>query len=110
MLTQVQTYSKGDFSRMSTPLGDVVLQPVEDLLVERVFIARCWTGPNPSAEDCARKLLAAALGGGMDVDWSEVERIAALPAYDCLKEFKAMRDEVRAALATNGKEDEPSVT
>ena len=37
--------------------------------------------------------------GGMDVDWSEVERIAALPAYNCLEELNALRTEVSAALA-----------
>jgi hypothetical protein len=103
LLTQAETYAKSDYSRMTTPLGDVVLQPVEDLLVERIFVARCWTGPNPRAEDCARKLLASALSGNVDVDWPEVERVASLPAYDCLQEVHNMREDVSAALAESGK-------
>ena len=103
LLGPAEVYAKHDFARMTTPLGQVVLQPVEDLLVERVFAARCWTGPNPSAEDCARKLLASALRGGIDVDWSEVERVAALPAYDCLAVVIAMKQEVEASLAPDAK-------
>ncbi len=99
LLGAVETFATSDYASMDTPLGSVVLQPVEDLIVERVFAARCWTGPNAAAEDCARKLLATALAGGLTVDWLEVERIAALPAYDCIQSVQAMKKEVTAALA-----------
>ena len=99
LLGQVETYAEQDYSRVVTPLGQVVLQPVEDLLVERIFAARCWTGPNPAAEDCARKLLATALRGDITVDWNEVARVAALPAYDCASAVAAMKQEVETSLA-----------
>ena len=99
LLGPAEVYAHHDFSRMETPLGQVVLQPVEDLLVERVFAALCWTGPNPDAEACARKLFASALRGEIDVDWSEVERVSALPAYDCAAVVARMKREVEASLA-----------
>jgi hypothetical protein len=99
LLGSAETYAAGEFKLMETPLGNVLLPPVEDLLVERIFAARCWTGPNPSAEDCARKLLATALRGDIPVDWNEVERVAALPAYDCSAAVAAMKREVEASLA-----------
>ena len=40
-----------------------------------------------------------ALRGEIDVDWQEVERVAALPAYDCAAVVCAMKQEVEASLA-----------
>lgn len=99
LLNDAETYAQAGFTMMETPFGSVVLAPVEDLIVERVFVARCWTGPNPRAEDCAKKLLAAALTGKIPVQWPDVARIAALPAYQCSDQVEAMKQEVQAALA-----------
>ena len=66
LLGEVTTYTPENYTKMSTPLGMIVLQPVEDLLVERVFSARCWTAPNPTDEMCARKLMASVLRGPCD--------------------------------------------
>ena len=100
LLTSVESYARTAFPQLATPLGMVTLLPMEDLLVERVFIARCWTGPNAEAEDCARKLLAVALNGGVvPVDWEEAERIASLPAYQCREEFLKLKAEVAATAA-----------
>lgn len=98
LLGPAETYAAGEFKLMQTPMGTVLLPPVEDLIVERIFAARCWTGPNPAAEDCARKLLATALRGGLRVDWQEVARVAALPAYDCAGEVAAMKEELETSL------------
>jgi hypothetical protein len=98
LLGEVTTYTPENYTKMSTPLGMIVLQPVEDLLVERVFSARCWTAPNPTDEECARKLMAAVLRGHVSVDWAEVERVAALPAYQCLEAVEAMKREVSEEL------------
>ncbi len=98
LLGEVTTYAESDYTRLETPLGFVELQPVEDLIVERVFSARCWTGRNEASEGCAKKLIAATLRGEAAVDWSQVERIARLPAYQCSAEVKQMRDEVAAIL------------
>jgi hypothetical protein len=98
LLGLVTTYAETDYSSLTTPLGVVVLQPVEDLMVERIFAARCWTGPNPEAEDCARKLVAAALRGGLATDWPEVRRIARLPAYLCTEAVENVISEMAIAL------------
>jgi hypothetical protein len=99
LLGPAEVYAAGEFKIMETPLGSVLMPPVEDLLVERIFAARCWTGPNPAAEDCAKKLLATALRGEIPVDWNEVGRVAALPAYDCADTVATMKQEVQASLA-----------
>lgn len=101
LLGEVTTYAKNDYTSLKTPFGKVVLQPVEDLLVERVFSARCWTGFNASDEACARKLIAACLRGEVSVDWAEVDRLALLPAYRCSDELEQMKKEVAATLAAS---------
>jgi hypothetical protein len=98
LLGEVTTYSRTGYSTLDTPCGQIVLQPAEDLIVERMFSASCWTSPNPADEACARKLLSAALSGDVVVDWSAVERISALPAYQCSAAVVRMKQEVANVL------------
>lgn len=98
LLGEVTTYATRDYTALNTPFGKVVLQPVEDLIVERVFSARCWTGFNASDDACAKKLLASALRGDVSVDWSEVDRLSQLPAYRCAETVRQMKLEVAKAL------------
>jgi hypothetical protein len=98
LLGEITTYTPENYTKMNTPLGMIVLQPVEDLLVERVFSARCWTAPNSTDEACARKLMASVLSGHVTVDWGEVERVAKLPAYQCLDAVESMKREVSEEL------------
>lgn len=88
------------FSKFYTPFGEVRLIPVEDALAGRVYAARCYcSGYDEKDDDCAKKLMAAALRGQIPIDWAEARRIAASPKYNCLKEFEDVRAEVEAALA-----------
>jgi len=98
LLGEITTYAELNYTALTTPLGRVTLQPVEDLMVERIFAARCWAGPNAENEACARKLVAAALSGHFATDWAEVCRIANLPAYDCGEVVENMVDEIAGAM------------
>jgi hypothetical protein len=61
------------------PYGEVRISPVEELIVERVLIGH-YTARYPPALACAKKLIAAALQGEVETDWSEVRRLAQSPA------------------------------
>lgn len=99
LLGELESYGKGPPSVMETPTGEVVLLTVEELLAERVFSARKWTGFNEADDECAKKLLACVLRQQIPCDWIEARRIAALPAYRCVEELDSMRREVETALA-----------
>lgn len=105
LLGEVTTYASREYTAVDTPFGEVVLQPVEDLIVERLFSARCWTGFNAADDACAKKLIAAVLRGNIDADWEEVDRLAALPAYRCAEALGQMKLEVAS---TFGEEDNAS--
>ena len=94
LLGTVEAFADNSFQSLKTPDGSIVLQPPEDLLVERVFEARGWTQPSPEGEDCARKMMRAVLDEAIPFDWKEAERIADLPAYRCLDHLLAMKDDV----------------
>jgi hypothetical protein len=65
----------------------------EDLLVERVLVAY-YPGENLEARDCAKKLAGVMLEGGIEVDWSEVRRVAKLPEYSNFDECVKLLGEV----------------
>jgi len=94
LLGRVEAFATDSFRTLATPEGRVVLQPIEDLLAERVFVARGTGTPNGEAESCARKLIAFALTNPDSVDWSKAEEIADSSAYRCGDELRALRDEV----------------
>lgn len=94
ILGQVEAFADEHFQSIETPDGSIVLQPPEDLLVERVFEARGWSQPSSEGEDCARKLMRAVLDQSVPFDWDEAKRIADLPAYRCLDHLLAMMDDV----------------
>lgn len=98
LLGELETVSEKSLKLLDTPLGEVVLMPIEELIAERVFIARGWQSPNEEAEACVRKLIATALTSDFSVDWKEAERIAALPVYDCLNHMIDLRVEVEKDL------------
>ncbi len=100
LLGELTSYGSQRHGALQTPAGEVVLLTVEELLAERVFAARKWTGFNPDDDECAKKLMACVLRQQVACDWAEAERIAALPAYRCVAELQAVRQEVQAALAS----------
>ena len=76
---------------LETPYGVVKIIPPELALVERVLIA--YYPPSKELLPTARKMMIAALGDSK-FDWSEAERLAALPDFDILNELRALRKEV----------------
>ncbi len=99
LLGDVNYLAKKEFSRVITPMGEVVLIPVEDALVGRVYAARKWTGYNSEDDECGKKLMSAVLRGAITFDWEEARRIAASSKYDCVAELSAVRQEVEEELA-----------
>ncbi|MBI3416103.1 MAG: hypothetical protein HY043_12460 [Verrucomicrobia bacterium] len=77
---------------ISAPFGDVKVAPVEELLVERVLVSK-YPQDYPPAQDCAKKILAAALEGEVEIDWNEVKRLASTSAYANWSDVKALTDE-----------------
>ena len=65
----------------------------EDLLVERVLVS-VYPGENLIARECARELAVVALAGAVNMDWSEVLRVANLPEYRNVNECKTLVNEV----------------
>ena len=100
LLGELTTYGNNRHGVLQTPTGEVVMLTVEELLAERVFAARKWTGFNPDDDQCAKKLMACILRCQIPCDWNEVVRIAVLPAYRCAAELEAVRQEVQAELAS----------
>lgn len=98
LLGAIEYVAQKDFGRILTPHGEVVLIPVEDALVERVYSARKWTGYNEGEDACARKLMTAILTGQMPRDWDEACRIAGSARYRCVEELVAVRSEVHVEL------------
>lgn len=87
-----------------TPLGPVLLIPVEDALVGRVYAARKYCSGYDEKDDvCAKKLMTAVLSGTLPMDWDEARRVAACSKYNCLPEFEAVKAEVEAELAKQAK-------
>ena len=82
---------------ISTPCGAIQVVPAELAVVERVLLA-FYPSPDPDARNVAKKLLAVCLAGETPVDWAEVERLAALPAYRVTQELDALRKEVQREL------------
>ena len=74
------------------PFGDVKVSPVEELIVERVLVSK-YPQDYPPALDCAIKILAAGLQDEIEVDWTEVKRLANASAYDNWPDVKALINE-----------------
>jgi hypothetical protein len=101
LLGDLNRYGNSPLTSVKTPAGEVVLTSVEELLVERVFAARKWTGYNQEDDQCAKKLVASLLHGRIPCDWAEARRIAAMPAYKCLDELNALMREVEQSLQSS---------
>lgn len=101
LLGELESRSNTGFAKLETPAGEVLLTPLEELLTERVFAARAWTGPNLQNEVCAKILMTTVLSGKLKANWNEIERVAALPDYDCLAEVRNMRQEVMQRITSS---------
>ena len=76
---------------LETPYGTVRIIPPELALVERILIA--YYPPSAELLTTARKMMVAAVGDA-DFNWSEAERLAALPDFGVLEELRKLRAEV----------------
>ena len=79
--------------KIGGPYGPVEMVQAEDLLVERVLVAN-YPSKNVEAKECAKKLLAVAVQGELEMDWSEVKRLAELPEYDIWADYQRITQEV----------------
>jgi hypothetical protein len=93
LLGPVESFARTPYRRVQGPYGELVLMKPEDLLVERALVSH-YPQPNEEARACARVLASAALGGGLEMDWHEVLRVASLPEYRNVEECKALVREV----------------
>lgn len=82
---------------IAAPYGDVKVSPVEELVVERVLVSK-YPQDYPPALDCAKKILAAGLQNEIEVDWTEVKRLANESAYANWSDVKALIDEQAKAI------------
>jgi hypothetical protein len=98
LLGPVESLARTPFRRVQGPYGEVLLMKPEDLLVERVLMT-FYLGENQTARECAKKLVAVILTGGIDVNWGEVQRLANLTEYrnlsQCEKLVKEVADELK---------------
>lgn len=78
---------------IETPCGMISVAPAELILVERILMAY-YPRPDPEALHIAKKFLAVCLQNTMPIDWKEVERLAASPSFDILKETDQLRQEI----------------
>jgi len=93
LLGRLETLARTPLRNLSGPYGIVRLVQPEELLVERILVS-VYPVPSSEARDSARKLAAVALGGAVELDWNEVERLAGLAEYRILPECKSLLREV----------------
>ena len=89
LLGPVESFARTAYRRVEGPYGAVLLMKPEDLLVERVLVS-AYPEEDSVARGCARALAAVALGGGLELNWREVLRVAGLPEYRIVEECKAL--------------------
>ena len=78
---------------LETPYGKITILPVELALVERVLSA-VYPRTDSEARSIAAKLMTVCLRGETSIDWKETERLAALPTFRILREFRQFKREV----------------
>lgn len=91
LLGVLETESKKENRELETPYGTIFIIPPELALVERVLFAYC--PPTAECVPSAKQMMAAALRD-KNFDWAEAERLAALPDFKILDEFKRLKEEI----------------
>ena len=98
VLGPAESFARTPFRRIEAPYGSIQVMKPEDLLVERVLMSY-YTGENLTARNCAKILASVALRHEIEMNWSEVRRLANLPEYrnlpECLKLVKEVADELK---------------
>jgi hypothetical protein len=99
LLGPLESLARTPLRKLAGPHGLIRLVQPEELLVERILVS-VYPQTYFPARDCAKKLVAVALGGALELDWQEVERLAARPEYAILSECKTLVREVADELKT----------
>jgi hypothetical protein len=97
ILGEVETLSSAPFRLIN---GVAIAKP-EDLIAERVLMS-IYPQKNEDAKICAKKLIAVAINGTIDINWEETERVAALPEYNVARELKKIKEEVSKEVKNKG--------
>jgi hypothetical protein len=93
ILGEVETLSRTPFDELQAPYGPVRIINPEELLVERVLIS-VYPQRDDAAAACARKLIATALAGQVEMDWDEARQLAGRAEYRILPELISLVGEV----------------
>jgi hypothetical protein len=98
LLGPAESFARTPFRRVEGPYGGFLLMKPEDLLVERVLMSH-YPGKNNSARKCAKILASVVLRGEVEMNWTEVRRLANLPEYrnlpECVKLVSEVADELK---------------
>jgi hypothetical protein len=97
VLGDFESQARTPVRKVAGPFGEIQIAPPEELIVERVLIS-VYPADYPPARECARKLLATALQGEVEIDWAEVRRLAESPAYKNWNEVKQLVNDQAHAL------------
>jgi hypothetical protein len=97
ILGELENLAHTQLRRIAGPYGEVCMNPVEELLVERVLVS-VYPGEHPPARECAKKLATAALLRDIELDWQEVKRLANLKEYLVWAQAKELIHEQSKAL------------
>lgn len=89
LLGPMESLARTPLRQIQGPYGIIRVAQPEELLVERVLVS-IYPQPYAPAQACAKMLVAVALRGEVQLDWTEVRRLAALPEYRILAECEAL--------------------
>lgn len=98
LLGEIETVGTAPLQTLLGPYGEVRLMPVEELLVERVFMAFVCEPPDASALSAAKQLAAVCLAGGVRADWRRIERLAAGKEYGIAPAVRRLKLQVQREL------------
>jgi hypothetical protein len=93
VLGRVERMSQAQFRVLETPFGSVNLMPVEELLVDKVF-SSIYPQKNNESRECAEKLMAVCINGGVATNWTEATKMAASKEYGIGSQFQQFRSEL----------------
>jgi len=94
LLGEVETVGVAPCQTLQGPYGAVMVMPVEELLVERAFMATVREPRDEEAWTAAKQLAAVCLSGAVPSDWAKVEQIAAGKEYGIAAAVRRLKKEV----------------
>lgn len=92
LLGNLENLALTPLDELHAPYGPVFLVSPEDLLAERV-LSSVYPQVNNSEAACAKKLIAVALSGNIEMNWSELRRLAECAEYAILPQLKILVSE-----------------